>query len=299
MIVAVGCARESAEDFLLKNAVRKYNRALVETYRMAEPGLLADVAAEQEVRKVDVLITTLQMQNKVLRASLDRIAFIGMDRPGDERAEVKTSEDWFYEHMDRKTRQRVGQAKRIHYELVYTLERKGGKWIVAGIRHDRERPNSSALVRVLARPGFFGTRAPVLPDVTMVGLLGLVSSSAVALWLRGRRSDSRWRWAMVGAYACLLMAGAAWTAQSLLVGNPEAREALSPLFTNVAGLLVALLPAVLALAVASGGVILYRAFHDPDDPARIAPFPLGFLGLASWVLVLVAGIAQYWMFFVA
>lgn len=127
-----GCgARETEDEFLVKNAVRKYNTALVESYRTGDPTLLDGLATEREMRRVDILIGTLQGQNRRLRATLDRIDFGAVQGGGDRLAKVSTHEAWSYEHMDLTRQTRVGNARRIEYDLLYTLERQGARWMVA------------------------------------------------------------------------------------------------------------------------------------------------------------------------
>lgn len=138
--LSLGCgARETEEEFLVKNAVRKYNTALVESYRTGDPSLLDGLATEPEIRRVDILIATLQGQNRRLRASLERIDFAGVQVEGAHLATVRTREVWSYEHVDASRQTRVGDRRRIESDLLYSLERHGAKWLVASLAHSEER----------------------------------------------------------------------------------------------------------------------------------------------------------------
>lgn len=138
--LSLGCgARETEEEFLVKNAVRKYNTALVESYRTGDPSLLDSLATEPEIHRVDILIATLQGQNRRLRASLERIDFGDVQVEGARLATVRTREVWSYEHVDATRQTRVGDLRRIEYDLLYSLERHGAKWLVASLAHSEER----------------------------------------------------------------------------------------------------------------------------------------------------------------
>ncbi len=135
-----GCgARETEQEFLVKNAVRKYNTALVESYRSGDASLLDGLATGREIRRVDILIDTLKAQNRRLRASLERIDFGALQVEGDRLAKASTRETWSYEHVDVAKQTPVGKARRIEYALLYSLERQGNRWLVAALALKEER----------------------------------------------------------------------------------------------------------------------------------------------------------------
>lgn len=89
---------------------------------------------------MDILIGTLQERNRRLRASLERIDFGAVQlNEAARHATVRTREVWSYEHVDAARHISLGSVKRVEYDLLYTLERQGNRWLVAALALKEER----------------------------------------------------------------------------------------------------------------------------------------------------------------
>ena len=109
--------------------VAKYNNAIIEAYKNQFFAPLTEVAGEKQVNKARVVINSFRRGNQVMEADVRKIDFKEIKRQGD-KASVRTSEDWVYRWVDIKTGKEVEPLKDIHYEIVYHLVKKDGKWLV-------------------------------------------------------------------------------------------------------------------------------------------------------------------------
>lgn len=130
LAVFFGCAgREMPEEAELKIVVARYNSALAEAYGRQSFGSLRDAAVEREVKKIEVIINAYLQAEQVMEAELHRVDFKSV-KIEEDRADVKTSEDWKYMWVNSKTGAEVEPPKDIHYELLYRLVKKDGRWLV-------------------------------------------------------------------------------------------------------------------------------------------------------------------------
>src|SRR3970282_2155638 len=122
--------QEKYEEKILKNSVRKYLATLVDVYRDFNIERLDEVCAEEEKKRIDVLILTMRTENKFLDAKLKELTFGGIKRKDDNTVEVFTEEKWEFRHLDIKTKSAVDLLKTEEYKMIYTLVKQGGKWLV-------------------------------------------------------------------------------------------------------------------------------------------------------------------------
>lgn len=113
----------------LKIVIAKYNNALIEAYKNQFFEPLKQVASEEEVKKIGVLVNSYRQSDRIMEAELNKIGFRKMIIEED-KATVRTSEDWSYKWIDYRTKQEIESMKDIHYEMVYHLEKKEGGWFV-------------------------------------------------------------------------------------------------------------------------------------------------------------------------
>ena len=64
-----------------------------------------------------------------MESEIHTIDFRDIKAEGD-KAAVNTDEDWSFRWLDYKTRQEVEPLKDEHYEMIYHLSKKDGKWLV-------------------------------------------------------------------------------------------------------------------------------------------------------------------------
>ena len=129
-VTCAGCnSGEISQEAELKTIIAKYNIALVEAYgyQFFEP--LKEVAGEDEVGKVEIIIDSYMLGNQIMEAQLNRMDFNEINIEED-RATVRTSEDWSYRWVDLRTGEEVEPLRDIHYELLYHLIKNDDKWLV-------------------------------------------------------------------------------------------------------------------------------------------------------------------------
>src|SRR3990172_8987010 len=66
---------------------------------------------------------------EIVESEIHKIDFRDIKAEGD-KAAVNTDEDWSFRWLDYKTRQEVEPLKDEHYEMIYHLSKKDGKWLV-------------------------------------------------------------------------------------------------------------------------------------------------------------------------
>lgn len=136
--------REDAEVYAAKNAVVRYNQALVESYRAGRAELLVGVASEGEVSRVAALISGLATRGQYMEARQTAYAVTRAEvRPGGDGgrggAVVDAEERWVYEHRSLGARDAPVPQKTLGYRLSYLLERRGDGWVVAQVL-DQDHP---------------------------------------------------------------------------------------------------------------------------------------------------------------
>lgn len=130
-IILSGCTSNPADDreALLKIVIVKYNNAVIEAYKNQNFEYLKQVATEKEIDKIGIMISSFRQTDQIMKAEFHKIDFREIKIQGD-KTDVRTSEDWSYRWIDYKTGQEVEPLKNIHYEILYHLIKKDGKWLV-------------------------------------------------------------------------------------------------------------------------------------------------------------------------
>ena len=139
--LALGCPRqkEDAASYAARNAVIRYNQALVEAFRASRADLLTDASTEDEMSRVAAVIAGLTTRSQFMLArqtsfEVARIVVYAEDG-GVPRARVEAKESWSYEHRSLTARETPVTPKTITYELTYELvSRPGGGWLVTEVR---------------------------------------------------------------------------------------------------------------------------------------------------------------------
>lgn len=133
LLPSCGVEKVPSAAVAVENAVRRYNRCLIEAYQAADAGLVESAASEAEVGRVGIIIGALSANGEIIRAGLTRLEFRTVLLVSDSRAEAKTTEDWVYENVSLKTWEVTKTARNIQYKLHYLLKMQAGRWIVVSI----------------------------------------------------------------------------------------------------------------------------------------------------------------------
>lgn len=138
LFILLGCAsKQSGEETSLKIVIAKYNNAVIEAYKNQILMPLKEVAVEDEVRRIDITVSTYLRGNQLMEADLHKIDFKDVRIEGD-KATVRTSEDWSYKWVNYRTKKEVEPLRDIHYEMTYYLNKIGGKWLVEKVEELKE-----------------------------------------------------------------------------------------------------------------------------------------------------------------
>lgn len=132
-IFLLGCATKTVgEEEQLKIVIAKYNNALVEAYKNQFFEPLKEVADDAELTKVNTIIRAYLQNEQIMDSEILAVVFKGIKKKADS-AVVKTSEDWKYRWVDYRTNKEVEPFKKVHYEMIYYLFKKDGKWLVTKV----------------------------------------------------------------------------------------------------------------------------------------------------------------------
>lgn len=138
LLVISGCSSKGmSEKPELKTVIAKYNNAIIEAYKNQNFEHFMQVATDTEINKIGIIINSFRQADQIMEAELRKIDFQEIKTQGD-KADVNTSEDWSYRWIDYKTGQEVEPLKNIHYEMLYHLIKKDGKWLVEKVEAMKE-----------------------------------------------------------------------------------------------------------------------------------------------------------------
>lgn len=128
-LVPSGCA-EQRQRWAAERAVRAYDEALAEAYRMSDASRMSDVAGESEMGRVQVLIDLKRSAGLVLESRIEALSVTDVRAVGPNGLVVRTRERWRY--YDRPTR--PGRPPEpvfvAEMEMEWDLARVRGTWRV-------------------------------------------------------------------------------------------------------------------------------------------------------------------------
>jgi hypothetical protein len=136
-----GC-RGRAERRLAEDAIRRYDRAVIEAYLTGSTKALEKAAAEREVERVQIFVYAIRAQGQVLEQSLEelRVKEAVFEK---EKARALAEERWVYLRRDVRTRQPVAARADRRYLMTYLLARRGGDWVVEKVEFARPSEDAS------------------------------------------------------------------------------------------------------------------------------------------------------------
>lgn len=143
-VVACRRAPETVEAYTVRNAVIRYNQALVEAFAASRAELMKGVATDAEITKVASIISGLASQDQYMQARQTSFTVEGSELSATQSATLDATEDWVYEH--RPFDGGSAPAKRLRYRLRYHLTQAGGSWLVDRVEdlQNREPPGPGA-----------------------------------------------------------------------------------------------------------------------------------------------------------
>lgn len=129
-LMACGRAGESVRDHEVKTAVWRYNQQLPQAYRRGSAALLEAAATIDEARRVEDVIGFLGQGRMVMDARQEQLEAEPPRFTGEDRAELVTTEVWWYRHHRPDTGEVVQAPRRVQYRNRYKLLRIEGRWLV-------------------------------------------------------------------------------------------------------------------------------------------------------------------------
>lgn len=140
LVAVTGCPRqqENAEAYAARNAVVRYNQALVEAFRASRAELLTEVATGDEISRVVSIIAGLATRGQFMVSRQTNFEVIrttvATDDGGAPTATVEAKETWTYEHRSLEAKNTPVPPKTVSYRLTYLLEPHGGGWLVGKVK---------------------------------------------------------------------------------------------------------------------------------------------------------------------
>ncbi len=159
-----GCAKP--DETLLKDAIRQYNKKLIIALK-SDPEVLKDVAVERDRGRIQIYMTQMADENKIIDSQLKYINFrsikvlndkewqelINQYRQRHERdsrvpnegslteyksgwALVKTEELWSYQYLDMRTKQKIDKPSLLRYSVTYIMVQEDNKWKIADVEFE-------------------------------------------------------------------------------------------------------------------------------------------------------------------
>jgi len=129
-LLSTGC-EEQLRRWAAERAVRAYDEALAEAYRMSDASRLGDVAGEKEVGRVQVLIDLKRASSLVLESRLESLTVTEVRPVGPDGLVVRARERWRYHDRPIQPGRPPGPVFVAEMEMEWELARARGTWRVA------------------------------------------------------------------------------------------------------------------------------------------------------------------------
>ncbi|MCL4537845.1 MAG: hypothetical protein M1610_09675 [Nitrospirae bacterium] len=130
---------EKAKDVtLVKDAVMRYNKGLIEAAKTGNVESLKGMASDDVLRRLYHWIAAWEDSDLYMDATAKDIKFKNINIIG-QTARVLTAEDWIYEYKSIKTKRVALPASGIYYEMEYILQKRDNKWVITAINIKSEK----------------------------------------------------------------------------------------------------------------------------------------------------------------
>jgi hypothetical protein len=138
LALSAGCMTK--EEQAVRQVVTKYNENLTLALKRPQPELMNGLTTSLEGKRITTYLSYFYQQNKVMDSQLKSLEFIKVEIR-DQKAVVRTKEQWSYKHLDLTSRKVVKPEKIINYQATYQLEKTNKKWVVASleVKDDRKK----------------------------------------------------------------------------------------------------------------------------------------------------------------
>jgi hypothetical protein len=130
IFLCASCAKGGEREVV--KAVEKYNKRLVEAYKMVDLDLMRDVATEDEMGRLLPVMQALLNEDSVMIASQKDFKVKTVSLTGNT-ANVETEEFWVYWWENPHTGATTKGKKQISYNVRYRLVKKEDRWLVSGL----------------------------------------------------------------------------------------------------------------------------------------------------------------------
>ena len=133
--LVAGC-RGRTERRLAEDAIRRYDRAVIEAHLTGSTEALEKAAAEREVERVQIFVAAIRGRGQVLEQSLEelRVMEAAFEK---EKGRALAEERWVYQRRDARTREPVAPRADRRYLMTYLLAKRGGDWVVEKVEFAR------------------------------------------------------------------------------------------------------------------------------------------------------------------
>jgi hypothetical protein len=128
--ILVSC---SGEDVEVKNVVIAYNKMKMEALSKPDFRIMEYFTSTQELLRIEAYITYLKKDKKLIVSELRAIDIDDNVAIEEDKAVVRTSEEWVFHYIDEKTRKPITSDETIKYENTYHLIRTMGHWVVDNV----------------------------------------------------------------------------------------------------------------------------------------------------------------------
>lgn len=131
LAAVTGCAKKEDPGLKeIRQAVWRYDEALIRVYNELDPKPLYGLASEKEIGKVRMIIWRFMGEKKIMESRLNDLKFVRIEKKGRGSAEVETLEKWRFRHLREGTGEEVMPWTEKEYSLTFEMLRQDGKWIV-------------------------------------------------------------------------------------------------------------------------------------------------------------------------
>lgn len=130
VVLALWGCEAQRQRWVAERAVRAYNRALAEAYRLSDASPLRAAAGEEEVGRVQVLIDLKRASALVLESRIESLNVKGVRAVGADGLVVRTRERWRYHDRPTRPGRPPGPTFVADMEMEWVLARVRGSWRV-------------------------------------------------------------------------------------------------------------------------------------------------------------------------
>ena len=120
-------------DELMKVIVERYNALLSQGYRTLNMNPMQEVATKDQAEKLYIHMAAIGEGKVRMNSQLKKIDFLQIAFPREDTSIVRTHEIWDFSYNDIKTGRKNEEVKDFPYDVTYTLDNKGGRWLISDV----------------------------------------------------------------------------------------------------------------------------------------------------------------------